>query len=191
MFTFSRFFPLLLISFLLSSCVNPGSVAERQEKARRLSQDLRALSPTVSGAEADQLASTAIEESAKLSADFKPLAYPWMNNGLVNMGLRKRGLCYQWRDDLFPHLFRLHLKTMDLHLTASKRDTWMEHHGIIVTAKGQPFEEGLVIDPWRNGGRLWWGLLKKDKKHPWKPLPRELTPMVLRPLLMPDLYPTH
>lgn len=184
-----------LLSFLfalfIASCVSIGTPAERQEKARHLSHDLQQLSPTVSAREADRLATTAIEESARLSADFKPFIHPWMNNGLVNTGLRKRGLCYQWRDDLFPFLFRLNLKTMDLHLTASKRDTWQEHHGIIVTAKGQRFEDGLVIDPWRHGGRLWWGLLKNDKGHPWKPLPRELTPMVLRPLLMPDLYPSH
>ncbi len=184
-----------LLSFLflliIVSCVNPGTLAERQEQARRMSHDLQQLSPTVSASEADRLATTAIEESAKLSSDFKPLIHPWMNNGLVNTGLRKRGLCYQWRDDLFPHLFRLNLKTMDLHLTASKRDTWQEHHGIIVTAKGQRFEDGMVVDPWRNGGRLWWGLLKDDKRHPWKPLPYVLTPMVLRPLLMPELYPTR
>lgn len=185
-----------LISFLtpllfIASCVNPGTPAERQEQARRMSHDLQQLSPTVSASEADRLATTAIEESARMSQDFKPFVHPWMNNGLVNTGLRKRGLCYQWRDDLFPHLFRLNLKTMDLHLTASKRDTWQEHHGIIVTAKGQRFEDGMVVDPWRNGGRLWWGLLKKDTRHPWKPLPYELTPMVLRPLLMPKLYPTR
>ena len=190
MFTVSRFC-LLLLTLALTCCVTPGTPALRLERARQLSHDLQQLSPTVNAREADRLATTAIEESARLSEDFKPLALPWMNNGLVNTGLRKRGLCYQWRDDLFPFLFRLNLKTLELHLTSSKRDTWLEHHGIIVTAKGQRFEDGLVIDPWRNGGRLWWGLRKNDKGHPWVPLPRELTPMVLRPLLMPDLYPTR
>lgn len=181
----------LLFTLALASCVSPGTPALRQERAHQLSHDLQQLSPTVSAREADRLAFTAIEESAKLAEDFKPFAHPWMNNGLVNTGLRKRGLCYQWRDDLFPFLFRLNLKTLELHLTSSKRDTWQEHHGIIVTAKGQRFEDGLVIDPWRHGGRLWWGLRKNDKGHPWVPLPRELTPMVLRPLLMPDLYPAR
>lgn len=180
----------LLFTLIIASCVNVGTPAERQEKARQLSQALQQLGPTVLPSEADKLASTAIEESAKLSMDFKPLCLPWANNGLVNTGFRKRGLCYQWRDDLFPHLFRLHVKTMELHLTACRRDEWLEHHGIVVTAKGQRFEDGLVLDPWRRGGRLWWGRLADDKQHPWKPLPWELTPMVLRPLLMPDLYPS-
>ncbi|WP_395753853.1 hypothetical protein [Prosthecobacter sp.] len=183
--------PLLLIPFFLISCANPGTPEKRQEQARRMSLDLQKLAPTVSAGEADKLAETAVEESAKMSADFKPFVHPWMNNGLVNMGLRKRGLCYQWRDDLFPHLFRLNLKTMDLHLVVSRADTVRQHHGIVVTAKGQRYEDGLVVDPWRNGGRLWWGRLKDDQSHPWKLLPWEKTPMVLRPLLMPDLYPTR
>jgi hypothetical protein len=190
MFSVSRFAALLL-PLLITSCVNLGTPAERQEKAHRLSRDLQQLGPAVSAAEADKIATTAIETSAELARDFKPLCFPWMNNGLVNTGLRKRGLCYQWRDDLFPHLHRLNLKTFDLHLTSARRATLLEHNGIVVTAKGQRFEDGIVLDAWRKGGRLWWGTMEQDKSHPWKPLPRELTPMVLRPLLMPDLYPTH
>ena len=188
MFSASRLASLLL-PLLITSCVNLGTPADRQEKARRLSHDLQQLSPAVSAAEADKIAITAIETSADLARDFKPLRFPWMNNGLVNTGLRKRGLCYQWRDDLFPHLHRLNLKTFDLHLTSARRATLLEHNGIVVTAKGQRFEDGIVLDPWRDCGLLAWSKVSTDH-YPWKPLPRELTPMVLRPLLMPDLYPT-
>lgn len=83
----------LLFTLALASCVSPGTPALRQERARQLSHDLQQLSPTVSAREADRLATTAIEESAKLAEDFKPFAHPWLNNGLVNTGLRKRGLC--------------------------------------------------------------------------------------------------
>lgn len=185
--------PRLTLSFfpiLIAACVNLGTPEQRQEKARRLSHDLQQLSPSISAAEADKLAVTAVETSAELARDFKPLRFPWMNNGLVNTGLRKRGLCYQWRDDLFPHLHRLGLKTMDLHLTSARRATLMEHNAIVVTAKGQRFEDGIAIDPWRCCGVLAWAKVSEDR-YPWKPLPRELTPMVLRPLLMPDLYPSH
>lgn len=173
-------------SLFLTSCVNVGTPAQLAQKAQRLSSDLQQLSPTISAEEASRLATTAINESAKMSRDFKPFCFPWMNNALVNTGLRKRGLCYQWRDDLFPHLFRLGLKTMDLHLASARRATMLEHNGIVVTAKGRPFAEGIILDPWRRGGRLWWGTMKQDRFHPWKPLPRELTPVVLRPLLMPE-----
>jgi hypothetical protein len=91
---------------------------------------------------------------------------------------------------LFPHLHRLNLQTLDLHLTSSRRATLREHNGIVVTAKGQRFEEGIVLDPWRHCGVLAWARVSQDH-YPWKPLPRELTPMVLRPLLMPELYPAR
>lgn len=183
-------FLLLLLPVCLASCVNVGTSEHRLTQARQLSHDLQQLSPTISATEADKVASAAIEESAKMSLDFKPFFMPWMNNGLVNTGLRKRGLCYQWRDDLFPHLHRLNLKTMEFHLTSARRATLLEHNGIVVTAIGQKFEDGIVLDPWRAGGRLAWAKVSEDH-YPWQPLPRELTPMVLRPLIMPDLYPSR
>lgn len=180
---------LSLLSLLLASCVNVGTPETRAVRVRQLSQDLQKLSPTVNPAEADKLAHTAIEVSAKLSQDFKPMCLPWANNALRNVGLRKRGLCYEWRDDLYPHLHVLNLKTLQLHLTSAFRTKPREHNGIIVTARGQRFEDGLILDPWRRGGRLWWGTFDQDKGHKWKPLPWELTPMALRPYIMPDLYP--
>lgn len=186
----SRLTLAVLLPVLIASCSHLGTPAERQEQARSLSHDLQQLSPAVNAAEADQLARTAIEATAELARDFKPLRFPWMNNGLVNTGLRKRGLCYQWRDDLFPHLHRLNLQSLDLHLTSARRATLLEHNGIVVTAKGQRFEDGIVLDPWRHCGVLAWARVATDR-YPWQPLPWALTPMVLRPLLMPDLYPTN
>jgi hypothetical protein len=131
------------------------------------------------------MAVTAVEESAKLSKSYKPARLPWFNNWLVNRGLRERGLCYQWRNDLFPPLFQLKSKTLDLHLATSRRGTPFEHNGIVVAANGQPFDQGIILDPWRKGGRLWWGSLDQDNRRPWKKLNRDHTPMSLRPLLMP------
>lgn len=184
-----RYTAVLLLTTVLSACVHLGTPDHRQARAQQLSHDLQQLSPKVSAAEADRLAHTAIEVSAALSRDFKPFCLPWANNALRNAGLRKRGLCYEWRDDLYPYLHELQLKTLDLHLTSAFRATPREHNGIIVTAKGQSFYDGLVLDPWRRGGRLWWGTLKQDKKHKWQPLPWALTPVVLRPYIMPQLYP--
>lgn len=135
------------------------------------------------------MAVTAVEQSARMSVIYKPVRLPWLNNCLVNARLRKRGLCYQWRNDLFPHLFELKSKTLELHLATAKRGTFLEHNGIVVTARGLPFERGLILDPWRSGGRLWWGRIDQDK-YPWVLLDRDLTPMVLRPLLIPELYPS-
>ena len=166
------------------SCVLPESPAARQTRATRLSADLKALSPAVSVKEADSLATAAVERAAQINRNWRPAHFPWINNFLVNTGLRDQGLCHQWREALFPSLHALHPRTLDLHLAAARRATLREHNGIVVTANGQPFDTGIILDAWRGGGILKWSLVKTDY-YPWKPLPRDLTPLELRPMLMP------
>src|SRR5437899_9510127 len=36
---------------------------------------------------------------------------------------------------------------------------------LVVTAHNQPFEDGIVLDGWRNAGRLFWCALKKDSEY--------------------------
>ncbi|MBT8044731.1 MAG: hypothetical protein KJO79_07250 [Verrucomicrobiae bacterium] len=174
-----------LLALVLTACVDPGSPAFRRNQAQKLSRDLQRLASTVSVSEANKMAITAVEQSAGLSELYKPAHVAWFNNWLVNRGLRDRGLCYQWRNDLFPPLFRLEAKTLDLHLATSRRGTVFEHNAIVVTANNQAFEDGIILDPWRRGGKLWWGSFDQDKRRPWKKLNRDQTPMELRPLLLP------
>ena len=37
---------------------------------------------------------------------------------------------------------------------AWKGDIWNEHNCVVVTAVGQAFEDGIVLDAWRNAGNL-------------------------------------
>ncbi len=180
----------LLLPLFLASCVNLGTAEQRQERIRRLSREIRQLSPKIDAGEAGNLAHTAVESSAGLAREFKPVPIAWINNSLVNSGLRKRGLCYHWQEDLFPHLHALKLKTIDLHLASARRATRFEHNCIVITARGQRFEDGIALDPWRGCGVLAWAKVSRDR-YPWQPLPRDLTPDVLRPLLMPELYPAR
>jgi hypothetical protein len=183
--TTARFIATLLALLFAAACVAPESPAQRSRRAAALSAELTRLSPSVHPAEAEKLASTAVEQSAQLAAQFRPMHIAWLNNNLVNSGIRKRGLCWQWRDDLFPHLFALKLRTLDLHLASARRGTSFEHNAIVVTAHDGHFQDGLVLDPWRSGGVLAWKKVREDR-HPWLPLPKELTPDSLRPLLMPS-----
>ena len=167
----------LLLALFLAGCASIGE----QAQAGKLSADLQALSPTVNANEAARLARTALEKSAELAREYRPFFAGWLNNNLVNSGVRSRGLCWHWRDDLFPHLHALQLHSLDLHLASARRGTWREHNAIVVTAKGQRFSEGIVLDPWRRGGVLVWQKVAKDR-NPWLPLPLALTPDSLRPL---------
>jgi hypothetical protein len=74
-----------------------------------------------------------------------------------------------WTEDLLEHLRRLDLKSFQLHWgVAHHGETWrVEHSSVVITAKGQDFEDGIVLDPWRHSGNLYWSLVKKDR-YPWR-----------------------
>ena len=88
---------------------------------------------------------------------------PIFNNFLVYHGLRKRGYCYQWTEDLLVALDALKLKTFELHWGESYAGTWRENNCLVVTAKGQPFDRGMILDCWRHFGQLRWNLVLSDE----------------------------
>ena len=121
----------------------------------------------VDAAEAQLLADTAIRHAAALARSYRMVRPIEIHNTLVNLGLRKRGLCFQCAEDMYVRLRDLNLDTLQLHWgVAHKGDVWLEHSGVIVTARGRPFDEGLVVDAWRHSGRLRWAHVGRDR-YPW------------------------
>src|SRR5687767_8104304 len=117
--------------------------------------------------EAAVLADTAVRHGMVLARSYRMVRPIEIHNTLVNLGLRKRGLCYQTAEDMYVRLRDLDLKTLRLHWgVAHKGDLWLEHSGVIVTARDRPFSEGLVIDAWRHSGRLRWARVAEDR-YPW------------------------
>lgn len=147
-----------------------------------LRERLQQMDSTVDSQEAARLARTATEAAADLAYEYRPVRPAWFNNVLVNTGWRDRGLCYEWANDLFPHLHNLNLQTLDVHFAVANMDTKHEHNGLVITAKGHPFRKGLILDAWRHSGYLWFGEVEADK-FPWEPLPRKRVPKDLRNLI--------
>lgn len=71
----------------------------------------------------------------------------------------KGGLCFQWATELLLRLDKLKLETLELHWAESFERTASEHNVIVVTAVGQPFQRGILLDNWRYGDVLSGGLL--------------------------------
>ena len=70
--------------------------------------------------------------------------------------------------DIGVRLKELKLKTLELHWGASDEGTRLESNCIVVTARGQAFNEGYIIDAWRMAGRLCWWPVSKDSTFLWK-----------------------
>lgn len=141
------------------------------EKVKQLEQELNELSPKIDPLEAKRAAETAIRESAILAEEYQLVRPAVAHNLLIVMGIKDRGLCYQWTEDLMKRLAALELKSFELHWAVAYRGSNLrEHNCVVISASGQPFSRGLVLDPWRDSGNLYWARVTKDR-YPWKMLP--------------------
>ena len=151
--------------------ISPSEDRIYRDKIKKLQQELVALSVTVDETEAQILAVSAVRESAVLAEEYQLVRPAVAHNLLVVLGIKDRGLCYQWTQDLMNRLEALDLKSLQLHWGVAYRGSELrEHNCVVVTARGQRFVEGIVLDPWRNSGNLYWARVTEDS-YPWKVLP--------------------
>ncbi len=138
------------------------------QKIKQLQTELSALSNNIDVLEARELAETSINYSLFLADEYRLVRPPYLHNILILVGFKDRGLCYHWTEDLMKRLKSLELKSFGLHEgVAHKGSDLREHNSVVVTAKGQDFSEGIVLDPWRDSGDLYWALVKTDR-YPWE-----------------------
>ncbi len=158
-------------SFNATASGRQSDAQRYRDKVKQLEQALNALSATVDKAEALLVAEAAVRESAVLAEEYQLVRPAVAHNLLVVFGLRERGLCYHWTEDLMQRLQALDLKSFQLHWGVAYRGSELrEHNCVVITAKGQRFFKGIVLDPWRNSGNLFWAQVTKDN-YPWKVLP--------------------
>jgi hypothetical protein len=129
---------------------------------------LVALSPSVNPEEARRVAYIAYTTGRELAAKWKMGSSPTMHSFLINIGLKKGGYCYQFATELLLRLDAEKMKTLEFHWAESDPQTDTEHNVIAVTARGQPFEQGIMLDNWRRSGHLLWGPLDGDPSHTWQ-----------------------
>ena len=159
---------------LIAVCAAPA-IAEEQSsasfqvpkndagKTEALANQITALSPRVDRKEATLLAECAYATVSRLRRQYSMFGTPIFNNFLVYHGLRKRGYCYQWTEDLLVQFDALKLKTLEFHWGEAYAGTWRENNCVVVTAKGQPFNQGVILDAWRHFGHLRWDLVPSDE----------------------------
>ena len=119
--------------------------------------------------EAKRIAWSAVLYPFYLANQYQLTRPPLFHNSLVNAGIKKKGLCVDWTRDMMLHMQQLHLQHFDLHWgVAFLGDRLKEHNTLVITATKQAFEQGIILDPWRYSGKLFWRKLLEDQKYPWK-----------------------
>jgi hypothetical protein len=165
----------LLAATLISGCTGNRAASLSPERMSSnvdaLRRELAALGPGTDKAEAGMVAETAVTYSGRLAEEYRIVPPARLHNLLIQVGIKDRGLCYHWTEDLMKRLQALDLRTYRLHWGVAHRGNDLrEHNSVVITANGQPFETGLLLDPWRNSGDLYWAIVKTDS-YPWEELP--------------------
>lgn len=176
-----RIVKLILLPFLaalyLSGCagaVNPADLPPvTQQEVATLSTSILALGPNIDPKEAQRVAEIAYKYPRQLAIEYQITDHPLIHNTKVNAGTRPRGLCWHWAEDLENRLAQENFKTLDLHRSIAnsrKKPFRIEHSTVLVSHQGGTMYQGLVLDPWRNGGLLYWGPPLEDKSYEWLPV---------------------
>jgi hypothetical protein len=139
------------------------------------------LSPNVNPDEARRVAFIAYTTGRQLAAEWRMVWPATMQSFLIYVGRRKAGHCYQYANELLLRLNALKLRTLELHWAECNPRAFDEHNVIAVTARGQPFDQGIVLDNWRHSGRLVWGPVKDDPPYRWEENQAELSDRLQHP----------
>src|SRR5438045_7498379 len=132
-----------------------------------LRERIVALGPNIDPDEARRVAEIAYTTGRDLKTEWRVVWPPGVQNFLVKTGQRKGGLCFQFAERLLWRLSAQNWNTVEFHWAESFERTASEHNVIVVTAKGQNFYQGIILDNWRYGGRLVWGAVIEDPHYEW------------------------
>jgi hypothetical protein len=153
-----------------------GSIAQARRKEPeyansaddpKLVAGILALAPGINPAEARRVAEIAFTTGRDLKKEWRVVWPPGVQNFLVNTGRRKGGLCFQFAERLLWRLSAQNWNTLEFHWAESFETTPAEHNVIVVTARGQDFYRGIILDNWRYGGHLVWGQVPDDPHYRW------------------------
>jgi len=122
-----------------------------------------ALAPDVDPGEAELVSVTAHTATQSLAREYRFVK--GFQTFLINIGKRQRGCCADFTRDIGKRLKELRLKTLVLHWGAAYANTPAENNCLVVTARNQPFDEGIILDGWRTAPQLYWFPLKKDMAY--------------------------
>jgi len=140
--------------------------AQDEKSINDLRNALIALSPrTIDPREAALMSETAHRTSRQCARDYGVHGDPAIHNYLIHIGVKKKGICADYTRDIGARLKEFHFKTLVLHWGAAYAKESDENNALVVTALNQPFQDGIVLDGWRRGGRLFWCPVKSDPEY--------------------------
>lgn len=167
-----RIAALILILFLSSCGIAPRDLPPpaTDTQIAELATAIRTLDAQVDPGEAARAARISFLYSRQLAEQYQIEDSPLVHNTKVNRGTKPRGLCWHWAEDLEKRLAQEDFQTLELHRGIANADSFIliDHSSVMISARGYRMEDGIVLDPWRDGGRLFWAPVREDTRYPWR-----------------------
>lgn len=116
--------------------------------------------------EANAIAKTVIETLYDISQKYGVVGSALVQNFLINRGIKEKGFCYHYVDDLRKALSKTAWKYFDIRWGTAWEGDFRENNSLVITARGRPFDEGIAIDAWRAAGKPFWTPVRGDR-FPW------------------------
>ena len=168
----ARVVPLVALLFTAACATDPAERVPEPTRAdwQELSFALQALGSDVDPEEADRAARISYEYARELAIRWDVRDHPLVHNTKVNSGRKERGLCFQYADAIEARLRQEDFQTLDFHRgIANGSNLLIDHSVLFLSAPGDTMFEGIVIDGWRDAGRLFWSPTLEDKRYTWVP----------------------
>ncbi|WP_419765383.1 MAG: hypothetical protein ACNI28_02820 [Arcobacter sp.] len=158
----------ILLPLLFVGCTVSNLQVERNLTNDNLNILLSTLNDKINKKEAKTLSHEMFIQAKFLKESYDLVSPPLFHNFLVNIGIKEKGLCWHFAQDMLEHAKSLELNSFDYYIGgANLGDYWKEHTTLIVTCKGCKFDDGIVLDPWRNSGKLFYSKIKNDTQYIW------------------------
>ncbi|MEW9918737.1 hypothetical protein AB2B41_03930 [Marimonas sp. MJW-29] len=160
---------LALMAALLFGCGARAPTRGTEAEIAALAAALQQMSPDIAAAEAAEAARLSFQSTYDLALAYQITDPPLVHNAKVNAGRKPRGLCYHWAEDMQARLEAAGFATLGTARANADNPILIDHSTTVIVPRGAPMETGVVVDPWRYGGRLFWAPVVKDSRYDWRP----------------------
>ncbi|MFP4327646.1 MAG: hypothetical protein ACLFQL_06520 [Paracoccaceae bacterium] len=164
---------LLAVTLVGGCATHPADGPKRgtEREIADLAAQIEALGPEVDPEEAARAARIAYAHTHRLALEYEITDPPLVHNTKVNLGLKPRGLCWHWAEDMETRLKEEEFRTLRLHRAIANADNpfRIDHSTAIISSRGAGMFDGIVLDPWRKGGVLFWAPTRSDTDYNWRP----------------------
>ena len=163
-----KLFFLIVAILFLNSCTSVHYkniyTSKDNQKIEHLKEELLTVSNNKD--EAKELATLAVIYPKILANRYNLVSPPIYHNFLVNSGQRKRGLCFHFVEDIMQEINSRNFKSFNFRWGRANADKIDEHNVIVVTGnKNSNFQDGIILDGWRDSGELFFCRVKDDPKY--------------------------